>query len=373
MADWSSPQLSATYTVFRQALNDRLVDAALMFDSASTSATNIPSGAKRWNSSASRFEKYTGSAWVELSSLYAINISGNAATATTLTTSPTLSGNVGIGRTASPLYSLDTSGNARIDDTVISSNTVKLSYTGTGNRYSLIDFKSCDTWADYSTRLVRNEGENGSFSLTHRGTGGLYFRTEDGAYISFIIGTAAKANIGPNGLMIEKVSSETVFGGRLSLAKSDITALSGETVIDVAADAVRIFENGGTSRGAQLNLSRCAASAGSSLALLSDFTGYAATADVTAAVANKVSTDQGYSAVGSFCLCALGSTTIQTQNPGTTFSGSVLFPVGITDRSGSVATFTLATALSGTWRLLGYIQTAAISASKCVSLFQRIS
>lgn len=82
MADWSTPQLSSTYTVFRQALNDRLVDAALMFDSSSTSATNIPSGAKRWNSTSSKFEKYNGSTWSDLAPLYAISISGNAATAT---------------------------------------------------------------------------------------------------------------------------------------------------------------------------------------------------------------------------------------------------------------------------------------------------
>lgn len=83
MADWSTPQLSSTYKVFRQALNDRLVDAALMFDSTSTSATNIPSGAKRWNSTSSKFEKYNGSTWSDLAPLYAISISGNAATATT--------------------------------------------------------------------------------------------------------------------------------------------------------------------------------------------------------------------------------------------------------------------------------------------------
>ena len=92
MADWASPQLSSTYTVFRQALNDRLVDAALMFDSASTSATNIPSGAKRWNSTSSKFEKYNGSTWGDLAALYAINISGNAATATRLATARSIGG-----------------------------------------------------------------------------------------------------------------------------------------------------------------------------------------------------------------------------------------------------------------------------------------
>ena len=100
MADWASPQLSSTYTVFRQALNDRLVDAALMFDSASTSATNIPAGAKRWNSTSSKFEKYDGSAWSDLASLYAINISGNATTATTAATANGLASGVALANLA---------------------------------------------------------------------------------------------------------------------------------------------------------------------------------------------------------------------------------------------------------------------------------
>ena len=100
MADWSLPQLSSTYIIFRQTINDRLVDAALMFDSATTAATNIPTGAKRWNSSASKFEKYNGSVWSDLSSLYAINISGNAATATTATTANGLSPGVALANLA---------------------------------------------------------------------------------------------------------------------------------------------------------------------------------------------------------------------------------------------------------------------------------
>lgn len=86
MADWSLPALSSQYILFRQAFNDRLVDAALMFDTATTSPTNLPTGTKGWNSTSGKFVKWSGSAWVDLASLYAINISGNAATATTATT-----------------------------------------------------------------------------------------------------------------------------------------------------------------------------------------------------------------------------------------------------------------------------------------------
>lgn len=83
MADWSLPTLETLYTEWKTALDGRLVDVSLMFDSGSTAATNIPTGAKRWNSSASKFEKYNGTSWSDLASVYAISISGNAATATT--------------------------------------------------------------------------------------------------------------------------------------------------------------------------------------------------------------------------------------------------------------------------------------------------
>lgn len=82
MADWLLPKLETTYVLYRQSFNDRIVDAALMFDTALTTATNIPVGAKGWNSSSSKFVKWSGSAWDDLASIYSINISGNAATAT---------------------------------------------------------------------------------------------------------------------------------------------------------------------------------------------------------------------------------------------------------------------------------------------------
>ena len=92
MADWSLPVLGTEYTQWKQALNGRLVDAALMFDSGSTAAINIPTGAKRWNSSASKFEKFDGTSWSDLSTLYAISINGNAATATKLATPISIGG-----------------------------------------------------------------------------------------------------------------------------------------------------------------------------------------------------------------------------------------------------------------------------------------
>lgn len=81
MANWSLPTLSDLYTNFRAYLSARLDDVAKMFDSALVSATNLPTGTKRWNSTASKWEKWDGSAWSPMATTYGISISGNAATA----------------------------------------------------------------------------------------------------------------------------------------------------------------------------------------------------------------------------------------------------------------------------------------------------
>lgn len=82
MADWSLPSLSSTYVLYRQYFNDRLVDAALMFRSDICVVTNIATGTIRWNASLSTWQDWSGAEWSALADAYAINITGNAATAT---------------------------------------------------------------------------------------------------------------------------------------------------------------------------------------------------------------------------------------------------------------------------------------------------
>lgn len=91
MANWSNPLLTSTYTNFVTEVKDRDVDLALQFDG--TTSTNIPTNTIRWNSSISRWQKWSGSAWGELTSTYALNalsVSGTTslgtATATTVAT-----------------------------------------------------------------------------------------------------------------------------------------------------------------------------------------------------------------------------------------------------------------------------------------------
>jgi hypothetical protein len=70
MADWANPTLASTYTNFVAEVNNRDIDLALAFDG--VSATNLPVGAIRWNGDVKRWQKWTGTAWGELTALYAL-------------------------------------------------------------------------------------------------------------------------------------------------------------------------------------------------------------------------------------------------------------------------------------------------------------
>ena len=73
MADWNNLDTDINYVDFVSDIVDRDEDVAKMFDG--TSESNLPSGAKRWNAGANRFEKYNGTSWSALSSEYQIKVS----------------------------------------------------------------------------------------------------------------------------------------------------------------------------------------------------------------------------------------------------------------------------------------------------------
>lgn len=78
-ANWSNPTLTSTYTNFVTEVKNRDEDLALQFDG--TTSTNIPTGTIRWNSTANRWQKWSGTAWGELTSTYALtglSTTGNA-------------------------------------------------------------------------------------------------------------------------------------------------------------------------------------------------------------------------------------------------------------------------------------------------------
>lgn len=74
MADWNTPSLTSTYTSVLDAFKNRDIDAALMFDPAVTTPTNLPTNSIRWNSATNRFEKFNGTAWGALTTSYLIDV-----------------------------------------------------------------------------------------------------------------------------------------------------------------------------------------------------------------------------------------------------------------------------------------------------------
>lgn len=76
MADHSKPLITSTYANFVSELDSRFDDLTLGLDPAVTSPTNLPTGAIRWNSASSKWEKWSGTAWADLASSYNINLSG---------------------------------------------------------------------------------------------------------------------------------------------------------------------------------------------------------------------------------------------------------------------------------------------------------
>jgi hypothetical protein len=86
MANWSNPTLTSLYTDFLTELKARDEDLAKQFDGQTVS--NLATGTIRWSSSANRWQKWTGSAWGELTTTYALtglSTTGNASIGGTLT------------------------------------------------------------------------------------------------------------------------------------------------------------------------------------------------------------------------------------------------------------------------------------------------
>lgn len=80
MADHLKPTLTSTYSNFVAELDGRLDDVTVGFDPAVTTPINVPTNTIRWNSASNKWQKYDSSAWNDLTTSYAISISGNAGT-----------------------------------------------------------------------------------------------------------------------------------------------------------------------------------------------------------------------------------------------------------------------------------------------------
>lgn len=82
MADHNKPTVTSTYADFVTELDGRFDDLARGIDPAYTSPTNVPTNAYRFNSAASKWQRWDGATWIDAAATYAISITGNAATVT---------------------------------------------------------------------------------------------------------------------------------------------------------------------------------------------------------------------------------------------------------------------------------------------------
>jgi hypothetical protein len=117
MANWSNPTLTSLYTDFVTEVKNRDVDLALGLDPATTSPTNVPANAIRWNSASFKYQKWDGSTWNDLSTKYiftAVEVSGSTVPVNGMYLSTTNTLNFSTASTASRL-TIDGSGNVNID------------------------------------------------------------------------------------------------------------------------------------------------------------------------------------------------------------------------------------------------------------------
>jgi hypothetical protein len=149
MANHSLPTQSSGYLDFVQQLDSRFDDLARGLDPSKSpvgdpTISNLPVDSIGWSSENSKWRKWNGSAWVSLvtNDLYAINISGNAATVTngvytsgnqtiagTKTFSSTISGSID-GNAATVTNGVYTSGNQTIAGVKTFSSTISGSISG---------------------------------------------------------------------------------------------------------------------------------------------------------------------------------------------------------------------------------------------------
>jgi hypothetical protein len=72
MTDWSDPTTASPYADFPTEVGDRDLDTLLWLEG--RSPTNLPTGAKRWNSTNKNWERWNGASWDPLATKYGIDV-----------------------------------------------------------------------------------------------------------------------------------------------------------------------------------------------------------------------------------------------------------------------------------------------------------
>ena len=223
MADHSKPVLTSAYADFVTELDGRFDDLAVGLDPAVTTATNIPTNTIRFSSAAAKWQKFNGSSWVDLVSTYAINISGNAATATNgVVTTGSYADPAWITSLAGSKIAGNISGNAGTATTLATARTINgVSFNGSAN-----------ISVNLNNNLTFNNGGSGAAS-------GVNFSGSAATTISYnTVGAPSTTGAGASGTWGISIT------GTAGSATSTASIVSGSWTVQPSGTDLVFFYNG---------------------------------------------------------------------------------------------------------------------------------
>jgi hypothetical protein len=230
MADHSKPVLTSAYADFVTELDARFDDLAVGIDPAVTTATNVPTNAIRWSSAASKWQKYNGSTWADLTALYAINISGNAATATNgVVTSGSYADPAWITSLAGSKVAGNIAGNAATATTLATARTINgVSFNGSTN-----------ISVNLSNNLTFNNGGSGAAS-------GVNFSGGTATTISYnTIGAPSAGGTGASGTWGINITGSADTATNLITANFSVVESGGKLLFKYGGTTIASMDSSG--------------------------------------------------------------------------------------------------------------------------------
>jgi hypothetical protein len=182
MANWANPTLSSLYTNFLADLKARDDDLARGLDPAVATVTSPPTNAIRWNSASKKWQKWSGSAWADLSAAYAINVEGTLAAPAGSVSAPSIafqgSATTGFYRPSADRVALAIAGVQRL----FASNTGRFSFGAGESPQGVVsiaggDFVVQETGADRALAFLNADGSvaYGQFGAASSGSNNRVF------------------------------------------------------------------------------------------------------------------------------------------------------------------------------------------------------
>jgi len=257
MADHLKPTITSIYSNFVTEMDARFDDLAVGLDPAATTASNVPTNSIRWSSASNKWQKYNGAAWNDLSTLYSINISGNAATATNgVVTTGSYANPAWITSLAGSKITGDISGNAGTATRLLNSRNINgVAFDGTAA--ISVNLNNNVTFNNSGSGGVSGSSFNGSTALTisHNTVGApsITGANASGTWGINITGNAATATT------TSGVSNGT-YSGTIDFTGSHRAGITAVPVLDIntssgnyftktiSANSIFTFSNAPTSR-----------------------------------------------------------------------------------------------------------------------------